>query len=683
MKQKLVITTIQKQSNIDKDSYAKQLEEIAKKRVVFIFDEAHRSTNGEMYKDIIENNPNAVVFGFTGTPIFEKNAKYGLTTESNFGPLLHKYTMKNGIEDKKVLGLSCDYKFIDKVLLPAINTIDSNENDSVFNSANAEIKLNSLKNLINAKDEELLNYEENLYNKIKNSRDYKEQVVTEILKDWKRKNLDNNFSAIFATSKIQDAIEYYEIFIQKTSETGQMVKFTALFDPSTDVSENADNYSKGLIKSEKVKQIIARYNKDFGTKFDVNNLNNNHSNFKVDIQNRLARKYNHNNLNKEFKLDILIVVEQLLTGYDSKYINTVYFDKTMNFEHLIQAISRTNRNYNPITKPYGNVVFFRQPGRMRWNMHEALTEYVDIDPGMALPKSLENFYSKINESFRNIQNVFTKWGFSNFESVPDVAEIDENDQEALHEFKTFLFNFQKIRKNLTPAQILGFDWEENKDSVNLTKDQYELIYARIKDIDFSKFKITVENEDEKSLIFELADVDNSSINITINKEYLNTLLLKIKSSYHNQANNETDASVQNSWEEINKKYIHKYPKEHQELARECINEVLENYDSFNEFDFKSCVVAKIQKKYNENIENFASEMNIDSDKLKEIINSSEPVNAYGRLGNLCNVKLTNDIKLIIAKKLKLTNANSIKPGQFKKYIKDFILKKRERKFKVI
>lgn len=127
-----------------------------------------------MYKDIIENNLNVVVFGFIGILIFEKNVKYGLIIESNFGLFLYKYIMKNGIEDKKVLGFSCDYKFIDKVLFFVINIIDSDENDLVFNFVNVEIKFNSFKNLINVKDEELLNYEENFYNKIKNSRDYKE-----------------------------------------------------------------------------------------------------------------------------------------------------------------------------------------------------------------------------------------------------------------------------------------------------------------------------------------------------------------------------------------------------------------------------------------------------------------------------------------------------------------------------
>nr|WP_307908358.1 DEAD/DEAH box helicase family protein [Mycoplasmopsis bovis] len=257
IKYKLIITTINKQANIDKDFYDRQLAEIAKKRVVFIFDEAHRSTHGDMFKYIIESNPNAVVFGFTGTPIFDKNLKAGLTTEANFGPLLHKYTMKSGIEDKKVLGFNCEYKFLDKVLLPAIKKLDKSEGSICSDNANAEIKLNSLKNLINVKDDELLKFEENIYRKIKDDDLYKEQVVNEILKDWKRKNIDNDFSAIFATSSIKDAIRYYEIFSQKISETGSSVKFTALFDSSTDISKDANNPSKGLIKDEKIKQIIA------------------------------------------------------------------------------------------------------------------------------------------------------------------------------------------------------------------------------------------------------------------------------------------------------------------------------------------------------------------------------------------------------------------------------------------
>lgn len=682
IKYKLIITTINKQANIDKDFYDRQLAEIAKKRVVFIFDEAHRSTHGDMFKYIIESNPNAVVFGFTGTPIFDKNLKAGLTTEANFGPLLHKYTMKSGIEDKKVLGFNCEYKFLDKVLLPAIKKLDKSEGSICSDNANAEIKLNSLKNLINVKDDELLKFEENIYRKIKDDDLYKEQVVNEILKDWKRKNIDNDFSAIFATSGIKDAIRYYEIFSQKISETGSSIKFTALFDSSTDISKDSNNPSKGLIKDEKIRQIIARYNQDFNTKFDENNPNS-HANFKVDIQNRLARKYNHKNLSKDLKLDILIVVEQLLTGYDSKYINTVYFDKTMAFENLIQAISRTNRNYNANLKPYGNVVFFKQPGKMKWNMQEALAEYADFDPGMAMPKSLEYFYTKINESFLNIQNIFSKWDFVNFESVPEVSDINETDPETLANLKAFLSNFQKIRRNLTSAQILGFDWDDNKNDIALTKDQYELIWARIKDIDFSKFKIATENEEEMFLILELADVDNSTFNITVNNDYLNALLFEIKKSRISKSNDELHYEKSDSWSELEQKYIRKYPMEYQYLARECINEVLANNDSFNEFDLNSCVCEKISKKYNDDIENFAQQMNIDSDKLRKIINSNDPINVNGRLNDLCDDKLEENVKLIIANELGKANANDIKQGQYRKHIKDFIIKLRNSKYRVI
>ncbi|MDQ0567872.1 HsdR family type I site-specific deoxyribonuclease [Mycoplasma yeatsii] len=680
VKQKLIITSIHKQSRVDKENYEKALNKISKKRIVFIFDEAHRTTFGEMYKNITENIYNSVMFGFTGTPIRKENAKNDLTTQENFGELLHKYTMKEGINDKKVLSFNCEYRYIEKVLLPFIDELKHYEKTNNSYSEYAWNDLEKIKNSFHDKNKHILKFEKDLFTLINNQeqQQLKQEVVNDILNRWNNKSSNRKFSAILATSSIKDAIEYFDFFESETKNRKFDLKFSALFDPSIDITEESTDVSKGLAKSDAVKRIITKYNKDFNTNFNIENQKD-HVIFKEDIQRRLAQKDPYINIDNEKKLDLLIVVNQLLTGFDSKYINTVYFDKTLEYEHLIQAISRTNRTIKSSNKPYGNVIFYRQPSLMRWNMDEALELYAGVDPAMAEPKSLEMFCSRVDKSFNEIKEIFKSWNYPEFETIPDQENISEDDAKKL------LHHYQELRKNLNCAQILDFKWEDEPKKISMTKDEFQLINTRMKEIDFTKFDSVSPKPGQVDILIELANVDNSSWFIYVDDKYIRSLAIEIR-DINNTLKFETDnqeiTQLQTRRDKLKEKLlkeVYKFPKQYQDFAKKGVHLLISSNSVYdvNEFSLWQYVRQEVNKENEQQIQNFAEKMNLDITELKNIINSDDNINSNGRLDNLCKDKLTDQVKRILSNEFN-TPLFKIKQIKFRKYVKDFIEQQRKK-----
>ena len=348
---KVIVTTIQKLGlaldDANKKNYKERLQVMSDKRVVFIFDECHRSQFGENHRAITEFFPNAQLFGFTGTPIFEQNSttkiredKYESykTTESIFEKELHDYTITNAIEDRNVLRFHIDYY------------------KGEGNQTN--------------KHGDLIT---------------KQAVVDAILDKHDSATNSRKFNAIFATASINDAIEYYKLFRkiqrskQQKNEDFKPLNIACVFSPpaqlmekendlnssknSADIKqlqedliqEKEDNQQNPEEKKETLIQIINDYNRQFGTNHNINEFDL----YYQDVQNRIKlQKYSNKEYSNQNKIDITIVVDMLLTGFDSKYLNTLYVDKNLKYHGLIQAFSRTNRVLND-TKPYGNILDFR------------------------------------------------------------------------------------------------------------------------------------------------------------------------------------------------------------------------------------------------------------------------------------------------------------------------------------
>ena len=335
---KIIVTTIQKLGIAldpnNRNNYQERLLPLKDKRIVFIFDECHRSQFGENHKAIREFFPKAQLFGFTGTPIFEQNASYTQitgeqaqykTTEDVFQKELHAYTITNAIDDKNVLRFHVDY------FKPEGSNASIDESTRKLAIAEAIIK--------------------------------KHRFATGGCR----------FNALFATASINDAIDYYHLLLKvqeeylAQNEGEEPLNITCVFTPPAEGNkdiqqlqedleqERRDNEVEPDKKKKALETIITHYNTQYGTNHSVSEFDV----YYQDVQQRIKnQKYSNKDYPHKNKIDIVIVVDMLLTGFDSKYLNTLYVDKNLKHHGLIQAFSRTNRILND-TKPYGNILDFR------------------------------------------------------------------------------------------------------------------------------------------------------------------------------------------------------------------------------------------------------------------------------------------------------------------------------------
>eukprot|EP00698_Gefionella_okellyi_P019279 TRINITY_DN5890_c0_g1_i2.p1 TRINITY_DN5890_c0_g1~~TRINITY_DN5890_c0_g1_i2.p1 ORF type:complete len:1015 (-),score=44.21 TRINITY_DN5890_c0_g1_i2:1836-4856(-) len=352
---KVIVTTIQKlglalDGNFRKENaqtYKERLEPLKNKRIVFIFDECHRSQFGDNHKAIKEFFPNAQLFGFTGTPIFDDNSSYKKvdgemasykTTEDIFQQRLHAYTITHAIDDRNVLRFHIDY-------FKGEGNVNPKPGEAISQQA----------------------------------------VAKAILEKHDASTHYKRFNAVFATASINNAIEYYHLFKElqkkKAEENPDFIplNIACVFSPpaqlvgKTDDGQNqknaadvkqlqedleqekADNQVNPEEKKKALMGIIADYNAQYGSNHTINEFDS----YYQDVQKRIKdHKYSNKDYAHKNKIDIVIVVDMLLTGFDSKYLNTLYVDKNLKYHGLIQAFSRTNRVLND-TKPYGNILDFR------------------------------------------------------------------------------------------------------------------------------------------------------------------------------------------------------------------------------------------------------------------------------------------------------------------------------------
>lgn len=359
---KVIVTTIQKLGlaldGSNKNEYKKRLQPLSNKRIVFIFDECHRSQFGDNHKAIKEFFPNAQLFGFTGTPIFELNSNYVQlegengqfkTTEDVFQSQLHAYTITHAIEDKNVLSFHVDY------FKPETSVTRSNH------GALAQ-----------------------------------EAVVKAILNKHDSATDTRRFNALFATASINEAIAYYRLFkelqVQKQLEDTDWIplNIVCVFSPPAEgdkdvkqlqedlAQEKEDNKHSPNEKKQALKEIIEDYNTQFNTNHQLSHFDL----YYQDVQQRIKdQKFPNSDYARQNKIDITIVVDMLLTGFDSQYLNTLYVDKNLKYHSLIQAFSRTNRVLND-TKPWGNILDFR-------HQEDAVNEAIELFSGEQRDKAKE------------------------------------------------------------------------------------------------------------------------------------------------------------------------------------------------------------------------------------------------------------------------------------------------------
>lgn len=570
---KLIVTTIQKLNTaISKKRYLSKMEVIKNERIVFIFDECHRSQFGETHKVIKKFFTVCQMFGFTGTPIFKDNAGYNQygkrTTKMLFGDCLHKYVITDAIRDENVLKFSVEYirtfKKKDQILDINVEAIDEKE------------VMESPKRL--------------------------DSITEYIIANHSRKTHSKEFTAIFCVSSVPILIEYYKLLLQKKEEGKHNLRLATIFSYS---ANEEDKDAVGFVNDEEdlsppkhsgrmaaepqpeyntqhtrdeLEDFIKHYNKQFGTNYTSKD-NQSYYNYYNDIAKRVKHR----------QIDVLVVVNMFLTGFDSKHLNTLYVDKNLKYHGLIQAYSRTNRILNEV-KSQGNIVCFRN---LKGATDVAITLFSNknaIDEIIMQP--YEDYVEKFDQAFIALLQI-----------TPTVNSV--NDLQSEEEELAFIQAFREIMrlKNvLTTFSEFAFeDLSMTEQSFEDYKSKYLDIYDKVKGHS-QKEKVSILGD----IDFELELIHRDEINVA----YILKLLAKLKDASPEEHEKQKQALIDviagdtqlRSKRELIEKFI-----------QENLPKIADSDDIPEAFEFywNEERIAALQK--------LSEEENLDSKQLQEVI----------------------------------------------------------------
>lgn len=656
----LIVTSIQKMSRVFDDGSIhtqKDIEIINKKRIAFIVDECHRDTFGEMMRKVKDTFPYALFFGFTGTPIQEENKKKGCVSSDVFGNELHRYTIGDGIRDKNVLAFDTYMvqTFKDKDIKKAIvlEMLHAKDEEEVLQDPEkSELYYKLLGEL------EMTGHYTSVGKYIKGAEDYLpksqyktarhiDSVVKDILERKKEVSHNGKFHGIFATSSIPEAINYY----RKFKAADKTFKTTVLVDPSD--NNERTNYEKieGLV------EIINDYNLKYGQNYNIST----YGDMKTDISLRLKHNEAYRGIDKtpEKQVDLLIVVNQMLTGFDSKWINVLYLDKVMQQENIIQAFSRTNRVFGK-DKPFGLVYYYRYPHTMKCNIEEAVKTYsgdkaynVFVDK---LPKNLLIF----NETFNDIKELFENEGIDDFSHLPENVAVRAK----------FAKLFNELAFTLEMIRIQGFSWSRSqygKITVIISEETYLILLQRYREM------LIPRGDSDEEPPYDLNPHITELSTGKIDADYMNSRFekyLKVK------LDGQSVELIEGALQELYKSFA-LLPEEEQKFAKVFIDDIkLGNLLPDNDKTFRDYISEYIKTAKDDQIHRFAEVFGLDEEKLRDLVEAhvtDDNINEFDRFGKL---KATADAQKIIAyfeketkEKLSLFKANS----KFNNFLRKFIL----------
>lgn len=505
---KLVLTTIQKLNNaISKANYEKSLTHLQDKKVVFIFDECHRSQFGETHKKITEYFKSSQLFGFTGTPIFKDNASKNdlgkRTTKDLFGKCLHKYVITDAIKDQNVLRFGIEY--VGKYKQKGNTLID--------------IEVEAIDTAEVFADEKRL-----------------EKIADYMIAYHNQKTFSKEYSALFAVSNIETLIKYYDIFKRKKEAGEHNLRIATIFTYGTNEDdEDAQDYIPGDVlpqaaepqtqyktshTREKLDEYISDYNQMYNTSFSTKDSQQFENYFK-DISKRLKEREKTTFQDKD-RLDIVIVVNMMLTGFDAKKVNTLYVDKNLKYHGLIQAYSRTNRILGE-QKSQGNILCFRN---LKKATDEAITLFSNKEAieDIILPP-YEAIAEKFDDALKNL-----------LEIVPTSQEVDTLTSET--EELAFIQAFRRLlrAKNVLESYT-DFNWEDlgiDEQTFEDFKSKYLDLHDKVKN-DSQKQKTSILDD----IDFELELIHRDQINVA----YILQLLAKLKDAKSAEAKAQKKAII--------------------------------------------------------------------------------------------------------------------------------------------
>lgn len=560
----LIVTTIQKLNTaIEKQKYLAKMEALKNKRVVFIFDECHRSQFGDTHNRIKAFFQEAQLFGFTGTPIFAdnstKNALGKRTTSDLFEECLHKYVITDAIRDRNVLKFSIEYistfKSKDEVIDIKVDDIDTAE------VLEAPERLNAIT-------------------------DY-------IIQNHARKTHNKKFTAMFCVANTDTLIKYYELFKKKKTEGKHDLNVATIFSYNTNQNDDdANGYISDeeiamaaepiplyetKFKREKLDEFIVDYNGMYNTNYSTNDFYP----YYKDIGKRVKNK----------QVDILLVVNMFLTGFDSKPLNTIYVDKSLKYHGLIQAFSRTNRILDEV-KSQGNVVCFRN---LKDATDEAITLFSNKEAiETILIKPYEDYVKLYNEAVEKVKDIAPT-----FDSVNDLESEDE-EMEFVKAFRE-LMRVKNVLTTFTEFSFEGLQMDEQ------TFENYKSKYLDLYE--------TVKHENKKEKVSILNDIDfelELIIKDEINVAYILGLLTKLYGTKPKDREKQREAISKlidsNTQLRSKKELIEKFIDENLPLVTDSDN-VVDAFDVFWTSEKKKA------------IKELSSEENLDYEQLVEVVSN--------------------------------------------------------------
>lgn len=621
---KLIVTSIQKMSRIKQDgTNDRDISKINKKRIVIIIDEAHRSVFGDMLIAIRATFKHAIYFGFTGTPIHEDNPAKKQATSFIFGDEIHRYSIADGIRDKNVLGFDPymvqTFKERDLRKIVALEkTHSQNEEEALSNPKKAKVYQKYMDEIPMAGSwDNLGNYssgiEDEFTPSLYENEEHHRAVVSDIKEVWLQHSLNKKYHALFATSSIPEAIEYYRLLHEEIPD----MKATCLFDPSI------DNTGGAIIKQDAILQILTDYNNRFNKTYKMSQYNK----FKKDVATRMAHKEPYLNLPAEKQLDMLIVVDQMLTGFDSKWVNTLYLDKVRQDENLIQAFSRTNRVFGD-DKKFGVIRYYRKPWTMERNVKKAIREYSGNRPFGIFAFKLKENLEEVNRLYTRIKELFENNGVSNFEQLPEASEVKA----------MFAKDFHSLHGYLESARIQGFVWKKlewdfdgETMTVLLDEETYNILLQRYKEL----YEGTGGGGGGDDAPYDIDTHITQLATGKINTDYMNSRFVKFVKAL--QINDLSSPIVKETLDELHKSFA-ALSQEEQKYANIFLGDFQRGTVQLEEGKTLRDYVTEYQKRAKDDqIHRFAEALGIDEEQLRDFMQltiTESDINAFGRFDRL-------------------------------------------------
>lgn len=529
----IIVTSVQKLDTLVKRKSFKAPE----KNIVFIVDEAHRSTGSENFEKIQKAFKRSAWIGYTGTPMFDETTS-GLRTEDIFGPLLHAYTIREAIADRNVLGFKVDFE----------TTIDEKQ-----------MKLKYLPNFYRERYPKWS--EEKIIEKINNlsqedmddavepsfydeNSDHIKLVVEDIFKNWRNRSNEGKYNALFTThvgggkASTPMAVMYFNEFQRVNAENmkngGQILKVAVTF------SLNSSNNDSMLATNQGLHDAIKAYNKEFGTSFGMDDV----AGYTQDVTSRLDKTAK----DKKF-LDIVIVVDQLLTGFDAPELNTLYVDRTLRGAGLIQAYSRTNRIADMQEKPWGHIVNYRWPAQNEKLMNQALAVYANKASAILsedeqresnqedgiIAKSFEDVFIEVKEVVKKLDSLTNE-----FQQLPPSEKQKEYMLDLLRDYNAGMAKLKQYAPEEVDGNTVGFNYEnpnELVEKLGMTSEEE----TRLTTVLTNELKQHISKE--KKIPFYQIELRMTHVkDVKIDYDYLTELVEKLLNQVHEGKSKEAQAT---------------------------------------------------------------------------------------------------------------------------------------------